>query len=116
MKKSSYTLHELTERIVQDYKDYEKTGTTPWDYKIAAQDLTYQIGSLNKLLMQLHGDRYAKGLSKTQIMTQIADELADIMTDTLFAAHCLNIDMDQAFDKMIESDQKKIAERSAINC
>lgn len=107
----SYTIQQLTDQIVTTFKNYEKTGTTPWTYKIAIQDLAYQIGSLSKLVMQLHGERHNENQSREQIMAKIADELADIMTDTLFAAHDLGIDMNKAFDAMLQSDQKKVAER-----
>ena len=69
--------------------------------------------SLAKLLMQLHGDRHNGKQSREEIMAQIADELADILTDTIFIAHDLGIDLNRAFDDMLKSDQQKVAERTA---
>jgi len=108
----SYTLRQLTEEIVQDFRNYDATGTNSWTYATAIRDLPYQLGSLTKLLNQLEGDRFADGQTPDQIKAKMADELADIMAEVLFAAHELGIDMDQAWRDMIKSDETKISERS----
>jgi NTP pyrophosphatase (non-canonical NTP hydrolase) len=104
------TLHELTDEIVATYKSYESTGTKPWDYLIASRDLSYQVGSLTKVIMQLSKERYTKDAPEA-LKAQAADELADILAEVLFIARELNIDMYQAWNKMIGSDEAKIEER-----
>lgn len=106
------TLKDYTEEIVDIFKEYDRTGTKTWNYKIAAFDLSYQIGSLAKRVAQLDGERYADGLSKEEIKKHIADELADIFAETLFIAHDLGIDLEQGWEDMKTSDQKKIETRS----
>lgn len=59
----------------------------------------------------MDGKRYKEGLSDKDIKEKIADELADIFTETLFIAKELKIDLDKAFDKMLESDHLKIKQR-----
>jgi NTP pyrophosphatase (non-canonical NTP hydrolase) len=109
------TLKEYTEEIVKVYKSYEQIGTTPWNYSIAARDLTYQLGSLTKILLQLEGSRYAKGKTEKELKTDLADELADILAETLFIAHDMNLSLDEAWDRMRDSDEKKILERIGTN-
>ncbi len=104
------TLHDLTNEIVAIYKSYESTGTKPWDYLVASRDLSYQVGSLTKVIMQLSKERYTKDSPET-LKSQAADELADILAEVLFIAKELDIDMYQAWGKMIGSDEEKIAER-----
>lgn len=104
------TLHELTDEIVATYKSYESTGTKPWDYLIASRDLSYQVGSLTKVIMQLSKERYTKD-SPEVLKSLAADELADILAEVLFIAKELDIDMYQAWAKMIGSDEVKIEER-----
>jgi hypothetical protein len=103
-------LHDLTQEIVATYKSYESTGTKPWDYLIASRDLSYQVGSLTKIIMQLSKERYTKD-SPQILKASAADELADILAEVLFIAKELDIDMYQAWSKMIGSDEQKINER-----
>ncbi len=102
----------MTEQIVRMFKEYDRQGTKTWTYEIAAQDLQYQIGNLTKRILQLKGYRYAEGLNEEEIKEKLADELADIMAETLFIAHELNIDLAAAWNAMLASDAKKIEERS----
>lgn len=97
---------------VKTIRSYDKSSPKKWTYKIAAFDLPVQVGSLTKLLMQNEGTRFAHGLSKKEIKEKIGDELADILTEVFFIAHELGIDIEKAFDKMLESDKKKISERT----
>lgn len=106
------TLAKYQTEIVHIFKEYTKQGTKPWTYKIAAFDLSYQIGSLAKRIAQLDGERYSDGMAPDEIKEKIADELADIFAEVLFISHELGIDLDSAWNKMTESDQKKISERS----
>jgi hypothetical protein len=105
------TLHQLTDEIVATYKSYESTGTKPWDYLIATHDLPYQVGSLSKIIMQMSNERHTKD-SNEVLKSQAADELADILAEVLFIAKELDIDMYDAWAKMIGSDEAKISERS----
>ena len=106
------TLKDYTQEVVHIFKEYDKTGTKTWNYKIAAFDMSYQVGSLAKRIGQLDGERYADGLSETELKKYIADELADIFAEVLFIANDLNIDLDQGWADMTKSDQEKIKNRS----
>ena len=108
----SKSLHTLQTEIVAQFKEYEKQGTKPWTHDIAANDLSYQIGSLSKVLMQMRNERYDDGLTEQELKAKAADELADIMAEVLFIAHELDIDLYQAWEDMLGSDQKKIRERT----
>ena len=114
-----YTLHmkekslsELKKYAVKIFTEYKKTGTVKWTYDIVAKDMSYQVGSLIKRIMQYRNERYADGLNKKEIKAHIADELADIITEVLFISHELDIDISQAWEDMAQSDKKKIASRS----
>jgi NTP pyrophosphatase (non-canonical NTP hydrolase) len=107
-------LKEYTKEVVKIFKKYAQTGTVVWDYKIALLDLQYQIGSLTKRVMQMDGQRYKEGLTDREIKDKVADELADIFTEVLFIAKELNVDLDKAFHKMLESDEAKISKRKQI--
>lgn len=98
--------------IVDVYQSYTTTGTNPWDYKVAAHDLPYQVGSLTKLIMQLSGDRYADGKTKETLIEGVKDELADILAEILFIAHELGIDIEEAWKGMVKSDEDKISSRT----
>lgn len=103
-------LYQLRDEIVRTFAEYEKTGTKKWDYLIASRDLSYQIGSLNKIIMQLSGERYSKDSAEI-LKSQAADELADILAEVLFIAKELDIDMYDAWNQMLGSDNQKISER-----
>jgi NTP pyrophosphatase (non-canonical NTP hydrolase) len=105
------SLTEMTREIVATFEEYKKTGTVAWTYEIAAKDLSYQIGSLMKLLMQMKGERFAHNKTPQQIKEGISDELADILAEVLFIAHDLGIDIGQAWAKMVQSDEEKIKAR-----
>ncbi len=101
----------MTAEVVQSFSEHTKTGTTPWNYEIAAKDLMYQVGGLMKLIMQMKGERYAHGKTKEEIKIAIADEVSDILANTLFLAHDLNIDVAEAWDIMQKSDKDKVSAR-----
>lgn len=106
-------LGHMTTQVLQKMKMYpQNLGTKPWDYKTAGKDLSCQVGSLTKLLMQLEGERYRHGKTDPQIKEEIADELADILSLVLFISHELNIDITEAWNGMLESDKKKFKTRS----
>jgi NTP pyrophosphatase (non-canonical NTP hydrolase) len=105
------TLNDYTKEVVKIFNSYTKTGTVKWDYKIALLDLQYQIGSLTKRVMQLDNQRHKEGLTEKELKEKVADELADIFAETLFIVKELNVDIDKAFQKMIQSDKVKISSR-----
>ena len=105
------TINELTKEVINIYSKYEKTGTKKWDYEIASKDLSYQVGSLMKRIMQLKNERYGEGLSETQIKEKIGDELVDILAEVLFISSELHINLEDAFNRMIDSDKNKINSR-----
>jgi hypothetical protein len=102
----------MSEQIAKIFKEYDKQGTKTWTYDVAATDLQYQIGSLSKRILQMKKLRFNEGLSDSEIKDKIADELADVLAETLFIARELDIDIVDAWDKMLQSDKKKIGERS----
>lgn len=107
-----FTIEEMTSQVVEQMDKYaKKMATKQWDYKIAVRDLSYQIGSLTKLLMQLEGERYRHGKSDQTIKEEISDELADVLSEVLFIAHELNINIHQAWHDMFISDEKKFCAR-----
>jgi len=102
----------IFEEQMKVWQNYSKQGTIEWTWEIAAQDLQYQMGSLTKRILQLQNKRYDDKLTKDEIKEHIADELADIVAECLFIANGLDIDMGKAYNNMLESDKKKISERS----
>lgn len=106
------TIPEMTKEIVATFESYKKTGTAEWTHEIAAKDLSYQLGSLTRALMQLKGERFADGKTPEELKKQVADELADILAEVLFIAHELEIDIGESWEKMIDSDNTKIKNRS----
>jgi hypothetical protein len=108
----SLTLKELIKKQMFVWDHYSKQGTTPWTADIAIQDMAYQIGSLTKLNLQLKNYRYRDGADDKTILAKMSDELADILAETLFVATELGIDLDKAFNDMLDNDIRKIAERN----
>jgi len=107
-----YTVTELTQLVKTSFAKYDKQGTRHWTWEAAAKDLAYQIGSLNKVMLQLSGDRWADGKDKDALEADFRDELADILAEVLYIAGERGIDMNQAMDEMVESDQRKVSERT----
>ncbi len=105
-------LKDMLAELLETWNSYEKQGTHPLTREVAAQDLQYQIGSLSKLILQLQNYRYRGELNEEQIKSKMADELADILAEVLFIADGYDIDMEKAWDDMLESDRRKIRERS----
>ncbi len=103
----------MTEDVLRIFSKYTSTGTNPWDYKVAAFDLQYQLGNLSKRISQLDNNRYNEGLSPEKIKACIADEIADIMAEALFIAHELDIDVEKGWRAMITSDETKIKNRQS---
>jgi NTP pyrophosphatase (non-canonical NTP hydrolase) len=105
----------LTQQVIDQMKNYhQKFGTTPWNYQIAAKDLSYQVGSLCKLIMQLNNERYRYDKSDEKLKAEIGDELADILSLVLLIAHELKIDLNQAWTGMLQADQQKFVSRSTV--
>ena len=108
------TLTDYTNDIIAVYKSYEKTNTVAWGYSIAARDLPYQVGTLTKAVLQLENIRHRKGKTENDLKQDIADELADIFAEILFIAHELDISLEDAWNQMLLSDNKKIEERKVL--
>ncbi len=106
------SIQTVTRAMLDTMRAYEKTGIAPWTARIALRDLVYQAGGLMKLDMQLHGERHLQGRTKEDILKDIEVELAEIVAVALFAAHELNLDISEGFQRMVKSDQDKIACRS----
>ena len=109
--KKSKTLQEYTKDSIKTLRGYDKTTVKKWDYRIDASDLSVQLGSLTKALMQYENTRFAYGMTKKELKSKIGDELADILTEVLFIAHELNIDIEESFDTMLASDKEKVKKR-----
>lgn len=107
-----YTLSQLTQIVKDSFAQYDKQGTKHWTWEVAAKDLTYQIGSLNKVMLQLSGDRWADGKDKDMLEAEFRDELADILAEVLYIASERGINMNQAMGEMVQSDTKKVEERT----
>lgn len=107
-----YTISQLTQIVRDSFAQYDKQGTKHWTWKVAAKDLAYQIGSLNKVMLQLSGDRWADGKDKNTLEAEFRDELADILAEVLYIASERGIDMNQAMGEMVQSDTKKVEERT----
>lgn len=98
----------MEQQVVQQIQSYhQRMGTKLWDYRIAARDLSCQVGSLNKLIMQLGGERFNYQKTEDEIKSEIADELADILSMVLFISHELNINIQDAWNGMLQSDEQK---------
>ena len=109
------SLQDLTDQVLQLIQKYPQIGTMPWNYNIMAKDLSYQVGSLIKLVMQLDKERYHHGKTDQEIKLEIADELTDIIFNTLFIAHELNIDLHVTWEQMISNHTKDIEQRKSTN-
>jgi hypothetical protein len=107
-----YTLSQLTQIVKDSFAKYDKQGTRHWTWEVAAQDLAYQIGSLNKVILQLSGNRWADGKDKATLEADFRDELADILAEVLYIASERGIDMNKAMSEMVKSDTKKVGERT----
>lgn len=107
-----YTISQLTKIVKDSFTQYDKQGTRHWTWEVATQDLSYQIGSLNKVMLQLSGNRWDHGKDKATLEADFRDELADIMAVVLYIASERGIDMNQAMNEMIKSDVRKIEERT----
>jgi len=53
-------LNKLTEQVREIYAEYESGGTNRWTYETALIDLSYQVGTLSKIMLQLRGDRFSE--------------------------------------------------------
>lgn len=109
------TIKKYTEDAVKTMRSYDKTGTKKWDAKTALFDMPVQVGSLVKAFMQYDNMRFASGATKKELKERMSDELADIFTEVLFVAHELNIDIEEAFQHMLESDKEKVKARGKKN-
>jgi uncharacterized protein YabN with tetrapyrrole methylase and pyrophosphatase domain len=112
MTDQSKTIQQMTEEVVKSFNSYVAQGTKKWDWQSAAKDLPYQVGSIAKIMQQLTNERWADGKSEKQLKEELSDELADVIACTLFIAAELKIDIDQAWQNMLDSDKRKISERS----
>ena len=102
----------MLEELLVRWKDYDTQGTPTWTREIVIRDLIYQVGSLSKLMLQEEHSRYREGLDDAQIQQKIGDELVDILGEVLFLAKEYNINLSQTWNEMLESDRRKILERT----
>jgi len=108
----SRTIEQMTDEVVKSFNSYIAQGTKKWNWESAAKDLPYQVGSVAKIMQQLTNERWAEGKTKTQLQDELSDELADVVACTLFIAAELKIDMDKAWQNMLDSDKRKVNQRS----
>lgn len=106
-----YTITELTKIVQDSFHKYDQQGTRRWTWETAASDLPYQIGSLHKVMLQLSNDRWREGKDKSELEYEFRDELADILAEVLYIAGERGIDMNEALDEMVKTDQRKVSER-----
>jgi hypothetical protein len=107
-----YTISELTKAVKASFAKYDKQGTDHWTWEVAAKDLAYQIGSLNKVMLQLAGYRWADGKDKETLEADFRNELADILAEVLYIASERNVDMNVAMDEMVADYQRKVSKRT----
>lgn len=107
-----YTITQLTMAIKDSFAKYDKQGTKHWTWEVAVRDLSYQIGSLNKVILQISGDRWADNKDKKILEADFRNELADILAEVLYVAAERGIDMNRAMDEMLADDQRKVIERT----
>lgn len=107
------SLQALTAAMVETIRAYDSTGVKTWDGRIALQDLAYQVGGLQKLCMQLNNERHLQGKTLEDVKADIEIELAEVIGVALFAAKDLGVDVRKGFQRMLETDMNKIAERRA---
>lgn len=107
-----YTINEITKAVRNSFAKYDNQGTKHWDWEVAAKDLAYQIGSLNKVMLQLSDHRWADGKDKEALEEDFRNELADILAEVLYIASERGIDMNRAMDEMVADDQRKVTERT----
>lgn len=105
------SLETMTLEMASNMRRYEATGVKPWNARAALNDLAYQAGGLQKLIMQLNGERHLQGKSKKALLSDIEMELAEVVSISLFAAHELGLDVRKGFQRMLDSDKKKIKAR-----
>jgi NTP pyrophosphatase (non-canonical NTP hydrolase) len=110
--KQGRTIQQMTEEVVESFNSYVAQGTKKWNWKSAAKDLPYQVGSVTKIMQQLTNERWAGDKSKDQLKQEMSDELADVIACALFISADLGIDIEQAWQNMLELDKKKISKRS----
>jgi hypothetical protein len=108
----SKTIKQMTEEVVKSFDSYVAQGTIKWDWQSAAKDLPYQVGSVTKIMQQITNERWANGKTEKKLKREMSDELADVIACTLFIAHGLNIDIQEAWENMIKSDLEKVNKRS----
>jgi NTP pyrophosphatase (non-canonical NTP hydrolase) len=107
-----YTISELTQAIKHSFAKYDKQGTKHWTWETAAKDLSYQIGSLHKVMLQQSGERWADSKDAESLETDFRNELADILAEVLYIAAERGIDMNRAMNEMFKDDQRKVSERT----
>lgn len=106
------TVNEWARAVRESFAKYDRQGTRHWTWDTAARDLSYQVGELAKVTLQLSGERYNEGHDEAALRWQLRNELADIMAEVLYIASELGIDMNVALEEMVADDAKKIAERT----
>jgi len=106
------TLEEMKKDVLMTFDNYDQQGTDHWGHEEATYDLAYQVGMLTKRVFQLNNKRFDDGLSRPELLELAADECADIIANTLYVAHELGIDIEQAWRGMLASDARKIEERT----
>lgn len=105
-------MRRITAAVKASFAKYDKQGTAHWSWEIAAKDLAYQIGSLNKVMLQLSNHRWADGKDTASLEADFTNELADILAEVLYIASERGIDMNRAMDAMIDDDTRKVTERT----
>ncbi|NVO26729.1 hypothetical protein HJ526_04805 [Donghicola sp. C2-DW-16] len=105
-----HTIDELKEQAVSIFRKYEETGTNRWSADTVVMDLSYQIGSLAKLIMCMRGNRNSNMVDE-KLKEQIGDEISDILADILYLSNELDIDIGQAWENMLSSDGQKISQK-----
>lgn len=78
--------------------------------------LTEEVGELAKLIARQYGDQsFKKEIDQQNVMTNIKDEMADIIFVITCLANQMNIDIDSALVKNIDKKTNRDKERHTNN-
>jgi NTP pyrophosphatase (non-canonical NTP hydrolase) len=90
------TLKEYQKEVDKWASQFE---TPYWKPLAQLARLTEEVGELSREINHRYGDKPKKSTEENK---EVADELADVIFTAICIANNLKIDLDEAFDKMME--------------
>lgn len=110
----TFNFEKAAEAAVAMNKRYPAIGTKPWSHLEAACDLSYQVGTLHKTLLQLRGAVWPEGMTEAQLLEKVSLDVGDILACTLAMAKELGINPEVAWQANRREDAQKIRDRVTI--